>query len=71
MLHFFKNWELAKQRNSIVWPIADSFSIAYNKGNFLHLVWKKGTDLQQNCFNVSDYQLRPALKKNPYANLNQ
>ena len=25
-----------------------------------------GTDLQQNCCNVSHYQFRPALKKNPY-----
>ena len=34
------------------------------------MVWKgekkKGTHLQQNCCNVSDYQLGPALKKNPY-----
>ena len=41
-------------------------SWVYNKGNFLHLVWKKGTGLQQNCCKVSDYRLGPALKKNPY-----
>ena len=31
-------------------------------------IWceKKGTGLQQNCCKVSDYQLGPALKKNPY-----
>ena len=29
-------------------------------------MWKKGTGLQQNCCKVSDYQLGPALKKNPY-----
>jgi len=28
-------------------------------------VWKKGTGLQQNCCKVSDYQLGPAVKKNP------
>ena len=41
-------------------------SWVYNKGNFIHLVWKKGTSVQQNCCKVSDYQLGPALKKNPY-----
>ena len=30
---------------------------------------KKGTGLQQNCCKVSDYQLGPALKKNPYTHI--
>ena len=69
--HFCVTWEyilLIKNKQNILFlhHIALIASWVYNKGNFLHLVWKKVTGLQQNCCKVSDYQLGPALKKNPY-----
>ena len=68
--HFCVTWEyiLLIKNKQIFSPhqIALIASWVYNKGNFIHLVWNKGTGLQQNCCKVSDYQLGPPLKKNPF-----